>query len=147
MDLVVTNSDFNTLLADVTITHPSPSQNQSISPAMLAQGYFAAHRESTKRTKYTPAADSISSQFIPLVLETYGKMGKAFATYLKLFAHELFKNSPNSDATTELNLKGKLLNMGKARLSCVLQRANSRLLISKLSRTQQALQRHSNNGS
>ena len=97
---------------------------------MLAQGYFAAHRESTKQTKYTPVADSISAQFIPLVLETYGNMGKAFATYLKLLAHELFKNSPNSDPTTELNLKGKLLNMWKARLSCVLQRANSRLLIS-----------------
>ena len=90
--------------------------------------------------KNLPAANSIAAQFMPLVRETYGNMGKSLLGFLKMLAHELFKNSTNSDATTESHLKGKLIGMWKARISCVLQRANSTLLISKLSRTQQALQ-------
>ena len=75
IDLVVTNSDFSILLADITITHPNPSSNQSVTQAMLRQGYFAQHRKRTKRTKYADVATSIGAKFIPLVLETYGSTG------------------------------------------------------------------------
>jgi len=49
MDLVVTDSDFHTILADVTITHPCPSENQAITQPMLNQGYFSAYRERTNK--------------------------------------------------------------------------------------------------
>ena len=53
MDLLVKYSDSNTLLADVTVTHPSPSLNQNITPAMLLNGHFAAHRETSNATQWT----------------------------------------------------------------------------------------------
>ena len=47
MDLVITDSDFNTVLADVTVTHPNPSDNQTITPSMLQRGHFSTNRENT----------------------------------------------------------------------------------------------------
>ena len=44
MDLRVTYNNFDTLLADVTVTHPSPSLNPNITPAMLLNGHFAAQQ-------------------------------------------------------------------------------------------------------
>ena len=82
MDLVVTDSDFSTILADVTITHPNPSLNQVISPAMLQPGHFTTLRENSKRHKYGQAATILGAKFIPLVLATYGNMGAAFSSFL-----------------------------------------------------------------
>ena len=41
MDLVVINSDSQTLLADLTITHPAPSNTTSINQSMQLPLYFA----------------------------------------------------------------------------------------------------------
>ena len=83
MDLMVTDSDFVTLLADVTITHPNPSLNQTITTTMLCPGHFASHRENTKRTKYAVAARLVGAKFFPLVMETLGTMGPSFIIFLR----------------------------------------------------------------
>ena len=97
MDLVVTDSDFSTLLADFTITHPNPSANQAVTPAMMRRGHFAEHRENTKNNKYSDTANAIGAKSAPLVLETYGSLGKSFQSLLKSLASELFRRSINSD--------------------------------------------------
>ena len=63
MDLMVTDSDFITTLADVTVTHPNPSSNQTVSPAMSSPGYFAAHSEQAHSEQATLASkeDSLIS--------------------------------------------------------------------------------------
>ena len=108
---------------------------------MLRQGYFAQHRESTKRTKYTDVAVSIGAKFIPLVFETYGSIGKSFQLLLNSLASELFRKWLNSDVEQESNMKACLLTLWRTRLSLTLQEANARLLLSKISRTNQATQR------
>ena len=90
MDLIITSGDFQTLLADVTITHPHPSSNQRISQNMMTNGYSAAHREHSKITKYSPAAQTLGAQFVPLVLESYGKFGSQFTSFLKHMSREFF---------------------------------------------------------
>ena len=142
MDLVVTDSDFTTLLADVSITHPNPSANQSITRPMLQQGYFATHREHTKKAKYGQAARILGAKFIPLVLETLGSFGPSFDKFLRSLSKEFFRRSPNTDADLERHFSSRLLTLWKNRISCTLKRANDRLLLSKLSRTQQTLQRN-----
>ena len=142
MDLVVTDSDFSTLLADVTITHPNPSTNQAITPAMMRAGYFAQHRENSKNYKYSDMANAIGAKFSPLVLETYGSLGKSFQSLLKSLAAELFRRSINTDIEHENLMKSKLITLWRSRISVTLQKANSRLLLSKLNRTHQAIQRN-----
>ena len=83
MDRVVTDSDLNTMLADVTITHPNPSHNQQISSSMLQPGHFATSRETSKRNKYGQVAVVFGAKCIPLVLETYGTMGSALSTFIR----------------------------------------------------------------
>ena len=95
MDLMLTDSDFFTTLADVAITHPNPSNNQAISAAMNSPGYFAAHREQAKRNKYLEAARSVGAKFYPLVLETLGTMGLSFKEFLRKIQMEFFRNINN----------------------------------------------------
>ena len=141
MDLIVTDSDFVTILADVTVTHPNPSNNQTISAAMLSPGYFAAHREQSKRNKYLESARLVGAKFFPLVLETLGTMGPSFKKFLRKIQLEFLRNMTNTDPDTEREISNKLLNLWTTRISCVLQRANSRLILSKLSRIHQAVSR------
>ena len=48
-DLVITDSDFSTILPDIAVTHPNPSENQAIHAFMLQPGHFAVSRENSKR--------------------------------------------------------------------------------------------------
>ena len=82
MDQIVTDSDFTTILADMTITHPNPSLNQSVTASMLQPGYFFSNTEKTKRAKYQQAARILGTKFIPLVLETYGHFVASFHSFL-----------------------------------------------------------------
>ena len=98
MDFVINDSDFSTItyiiLADVTITHPNPSDNQVVTSTMLQPGYFSANRENSKKNKYEGKAMAIGARFVPLVLETYGSMSKSFAALLHSLSLELVKRSP-----------------------------------------------------
>ena len=81
MDLIVTDSNFVTMLADVTATHPNPSINQSISAAMLSPGHFAGHREQTKRTKYLEAATLVGAKFFPKFWRQSVQWDQAFRNF------------------------------------------------------------------
>ena len=113
----------------------SESINQSITPVMLTQGHFSTHRERAKCNKYGEAASIIGARFIQLVLETYGQMGQSMQNFLRRTATELFNRSWNYDPETSLDLKSRLVKLWTARVSSVLQRANTRLLMSKSAET------------
>ena len=65
MDLVAIYSDFFTVPANVTITHPNPLLNQTVTCPMIQQGCFASHRESAKCIKYGKAARVLGAKFVP----------------------------------------------------------------------------------
>ena len=116
----------------------SPLTNQPVTLAMLTQGIS---HPIGNRLKYR----NTSRQRPPSQLNLYSGNGNVWECRLCLhqIPFELFRSSANSDLNTESTLTGKLIKMWKTRLSCVLQKANARLLISKLSRTQQAMQQGS----
>ena len=91
MDLIVTDSYFTTILADVTITNPNPSMNQSVTASMLQPGYFSKYREKMKRTTYQQAARIFGAKYIPLVLDFF--LGKLSAEY--------FRRAINTDSETD----------------------------------------------
>ena len=104
----MTDRDFHIVLADVTITHPNPSPNQSVTQCMMAPGYFASHREQAKRNKYAQAARIFGAKFYPLVLETMGAMGSSFQSFIKKLQSEFFRNSNNIDPDTEREMRSRL---------------------------------------
>ena len=82
MDLVVTDSDFSTILADVTITHPNPSDNQPILQSMLQPVNFSTNRENTKRSKYGQTASILGAYFIPWYLKPMVIWEQAFPPWV-----------------------------------------------------------------
>jgi hypothetical protein len=131
MDLVVTSSDSQITLADVTITHPSPS-NQQISDNMTSPLFFARAAEDRKIRKYGRAARENGHRFIPLAIETYGALGKEMDKKLKSLATKYTRSISNQ--YTDITARSTLMRYWRARISCCLQRANAKLIISKSNR-------------
>ena len=98
---MMTDSDFHTVLAYVTLTHPNPSTNLSVTECRMAPGSFAAHREQANCNKYLQAARIVGAKFFPLVLETMGSMGSFFQSFIKKLQSEFFRNSNNIGPDTE----------------------------------------------
>lgn len=126
MDLVVTSSDSQSLLADVTITHPCPA-NQSITQPMLAPLFFAKAAEDRKIRKYGQAASSMQQAFIPMAFETYGASGPHFQAMLKRLAMRIRIFNQDFQQST-------LIRFWRTRLSTCLQKCNARLILSKSNR-------------
>ena len=65
MDLIVTDSDFSTILADVTITHPNPLPTKT-SPSQCYNKDTSLNSEYAQRSKYNQVATAIGAKFLPL---------------------------------------------------------------------------------
>ena len=133
MDLVVTSSDSQTLLADVTITHPIPTNPTSITEPMLLPLHFARLQENRKFRRYGEVSRQMHHKFLPFAFETFGASGPAFDKFLKQLATRHQQNvawHTDNDLTT----RSLLIRYWRTKISCCLQRANARLLIHKADR-------------
>ena len=80
MDITLHNLDKFPSYADVSITHPC--LKSYLDGAAVKAGSAASAREKVKRDKYIPhIAKNIG--FFPLVMETYGFMGKEFRSFIQ----------------------------------------------------------------
>jgi hypothetical protein len=132
MDLVVTSSDSTSLLADVTITHPSPS-NQTISQQMLLPLFFAKRAEDRKLRRYGSATRSMNLAFIPMALETFGALGPGLDHELKLLAKRIARFNDWHQGT-EISYISTLIRFWRTRISSCLQKCNAKLILSKAHR-------------
>ena len=138
MDLVVTNSNFSTTLADVPISHPSPFSNQTITPAMTNPGYFAQYREKVKQRKCLTWTIAVEAKFFPLVLETFGTIGQSFHCLINQMTRMLFQNSLYTDAENEKFLMSRMVELWRCRISAVFQRVTATRVLLKGCRVLQA---------
>ena len=97
-----------TILADVSITHIMDSAANHASQPRPRQGNSAPNsdpimkRETDKNNKYKAAATAVHKEFIPLVMDTYGRMGKPFLNFLKdVAAHTANRASGNVNERTQ----------------------------------------------
>ena len=127
MDLVVTDSNFTTILDDVAITHPNPSINQSVTQAMLRQGLLLTRKH--EEYKIWRCCSQDRCKIYTISLETFGSLGKSSNALLHSLSSKLFRHSPNSDMELEIMMKSKLINLWRTRISLTLQKSNARLLL------------------
>ena len=138
---MVTSGDFNTnILADVTITHPFPSSSTRITPSMTHPLHFALIKEEQKKHKYSHTARLLGASIFPLAIETFGAMGPSFQKFLHICADGYLQRLFLSHPTREETHKSVIMRSWRSRISCALQKANSRLLFSKASRSNGANQ-------
>ena len=97
-----------TILADVSITHIMDSAANHASQPQPRQGNTVPHgdpirnRETDKNNKYKATAAAVHKEFIPLVMDTYGRMGKPFLNFLKdVAAHTANRTSGNVNERTQ----------------------------------------------
>jgi hypothetical protein len=132
MDLVVTSSDSTSLLADVTITHPSPS-NQTISQQMLLPLFFAKKAEDRKVRRYGAASRAMNLAFLPMALETFGACGPGLDRELKSLARRIACFNDWHQGT-EVSYISTLIRFWRTRISSCLQKCNAKLILSKAHR-------------
>ena len=125
------------MLQSLTLILP---QTREFHKNMMTNRYFAAHRECSKITKYSPAAQTLGAQFVSRVLESYGKFGNQFTSFLRHMSREFFNRCWNYDPECAEDLRAKLVQLWTSRISSVLQSANARLIMSKISRAMHSSQ-------
>jgi hypothetical protein len=135
MDLVITSSDSQSLLADVTVTHPAPADLSSTDQRLLQPLYFARHAEGRKIRRYGEAANRMHHHFSPFAFETYGASGPTFTAYLKSIAAR-YQHSVSWGSNTDSTDRSAIIRFWRTKISCCLQRSNAKLIISKANRIQ-----------
>ena len=116
-------------MADVSITHPTSANltNQNIS----TPGYAALTREKEKHKKYDESATKLNMKFVPLIAETYGRMGLEAISYAQQKINELSTvfsiNGPKIDRRTHQ----RITILWWTTLSVSIQKGNAHIVMSK----------------
>ena len=129
IDLVEHKINEQSIMADVSITHPTSANltNQNIS----TPGYAALTREKEKHKKYDESATKLNMKFVPLIAETYGRMGLEAISYAQQKINELSTvfsiNGPKIDRRTHQ----RITILWWTTLSVSLQKGNAHIVMSK----------------
>lgn len=115
-------------LLDFCITHPSCPSN--ISAARDHPLGAADLAEKRKKAKYSTLATSIHAEFVPVIFETFGGVGKATQKFLDLM-HRF--TATNSFILSQSQIMGSL----RASLACTLQKGNAMIAKQYLIRASQ----------
>lgn len=119
-DLQISLPD-RTLLGDVTITHPSSKAHRDVASrkGIAAVGDRSAAR---KNDKYSQLASCTGTEFLPIVLYTYGGFHRSTNHFIKRLVDSL---DPATSLVSKLEFKQAL----KEQIAIALQRGNAELMI------------------
>ena len=123
IDIVESSSSAKSILADVTICHSSPLNEQSLKKFSRSDGSAAAAAESRKINIYGKAAKEVNADFIPLAVETYGRWGNQALQYSRERLKE-FANNLEFEGQADRGLLNKLQRYWWSFLLCCLQKGN-----------------------
>jgi hypothetical protein len=143
MDIVAESASRPTLLADPTVVHPVAANRRQLEAHARTSGAAARRREDAKAQKYGEAARSLGMPFLPLVVETFGRMGAAATGFVQKLATEKARGVPSREDRQQADqyLRQRLLARWYRTISCALQRGNALILRANLVAAREASQR------
>ena len=98
---------FTPILADVTVTNPSPSRLPlSSSSQMYTPLYVAKKAEARKNSRYLATARAMNHLFHPYAVETFGSCGPVLDNTLKALA-DRFRNMTTLVSNSEVSEKSQ----------------------------------------
>jgi hypothetical protein len=115
------------VITDVTVTHPANKSAIDAHKSHRVPGASALDKEKNKCRKYNAAAKNHKLHFVPLVLESYGRLGGRFVRFLKDVVHTSWHNG---DQTIPLSVLQEYWNK---RISVALQQMNARMFLNRVS--------------
>jgi hypothetical protein len=128
-DIIATSSaSLHNISADVTVTNPL-----SGSPAILARnatnnGNACTRAERRKESIYSGVSAGLGRQFVPLAIEVFGRLGAKCDSFLKQLASSAIANYAGVDSVIANKLHASLIHLWKIKISCILQKGNSKII-------------------
>jgi hypothetical protein len=126
VDIMEVSHSEKTKLLDVTIVHSTPGCETSIRKYAAQRGAPALQKEKDKNAKYGAAVAQLQMEFLPLVLESYGRLGEKAYEYAKNKILQCVARLTNGGQ--DLGLQNRLFYTWWATLSCALQKGNSNII-------------------
>ena len=127
-DLLITFRNTTPYLADVSVVHSTPLNQDILLKNAKKPGAAAMLREQQKHAKYLEASKQVAHNFVPLIFESYGRMGKYTKEFMKNIAKDCIKKQLSRE---DSQLTAQLLNRWWIQLSCSLQKGISNLILSR----------------
>ena len=115
-------------LADVSVVHSTPLNQDILLKNAKKPGAAAMLREQQRNAKYLKASRQVAHNFVPLIFESYGRMGKYTKEFMKNIAKDCIKKQLSRE---DSQLTAQLLNRWWIKLSCSLQKGISNLILSR----------------
>jgi hypothetical protein len=134
-DLLITSRDKTPYLADVSVVHSTPLNSDMLLRYAKKPGVAAALREKEKTNKYKEASKQVGHNFVPLIIETYGRLGEESRLFLKDLAKGCIRRQLLHN---DFHLASELLNSWWIRISCSLQKGLANLIFSRSFRIKQS---------
>ena len=123
IDIVAESATRPTLLADPTVVHPVAANRTHLEACARTSGVAAQRSERAKARKYSEAARSLSMPFLPLAVETFGRLGLAATGFIRNLAEEKARWVPGraegqQPEPSNLRLRLRLLARWYRTISC-----------------------------
>jgi len=131
IDFIEYKGNGQAVMADVSITHPTCSQSSEKNKHSSLPGHAAENRQKAKHTKYDESAKQLNMKFVPLIAETYGRLGSEALSYAKEKINELATVFSVGGPKIDNRLQQKISLMWWTNLSVILQKGNAHIIISK----------------
>jgi hypothetical protein len=123
-DILVVWPDGRLRILDCVVTHPAAASY--VRDAAEAGGSAAAKAETRKRTEFAEVGEGSAFDFVPLAVESYGRMGFAASRFLSELGDLVEASGRVSRAVFVRNVRREL--------SCALCKGNARMYYNSLSR-------------
>ena len=92
-NLLITFRNTTPYLADVSVVHSTPLNQDILLKNAKKPGAAAMLREQQKNAKYLEASKQVAHNFVPLIFESYERMGKYTKEFMKNVAKDCIKNN------------------------------------------------------
>ena len=129
IDLIEYKSTDQSIMADVSITHPTSVQYSN--NLITKPGYAADIRQKAKHSKYDESAKKLNMKFVPLIAESYGRLGSETLAFAKQKINELATIYSTSGPKIDSRIQQKLSILWWSTLSVSLQKGNVHIIMSK----------------
>ena len=134
-DLLITFRNKTPYLADVSVVHSTPLNADSLVKYAKKPGAAASIREKEKNNKYKEASNQVAHNFVPLIIESYGRVGEECRFFMKDLAKESIRKQL---LHTDDQLAAQLLHSWWIKISCSLQKTLANLILSRSFKAQES---------
>jgi hypothetical protein len=126
--LSTSSASNNNLSADVTISNPISSSLFLVARNANRDNATNSRAEARKQAIYSEVSTRMGYQFVPLAIESFGRLGSKCDFFLKQVAAHTISADAQVDTTVSNALHASFIHLWKMKISCTLQKGNAKVI-------------------